>query len=236
MLDMAGQASARDARGRFVPGQSGNPSGKAPGTRNRATLLRAALDSEEGPAMARIIIDKALAGDVVTAKFCISRLEPKPRSLGIEIDLPEGARARDIVAGFDATMRAMAKGEITPEEALQVTRVLDGRRKAIEAAAREAERKARADEELFVGAGFYPARAGTEFPPSPTASEKPCETRAGQSPAPTNKRRPIRDVLRASEGMRATLLHSTCISRSPPPAWLAAAAPCGVFRAEVQRV
>src|SRR6266849_5936562 len=131
------QASARDERGRFVPGQSGNPAGKVPGTRNRATLLRAALDSEDGPAMARVIIDKAVAGDVVTARFCLDRLEPRPRSRAIMIDLPEGTRATDLVAAYDATVRAMAGGEITPDEAVQVTRVLDGRRKAIEAARRE---------------------------------------------------------------------------------------------------
>jgi hypothetical protein len=87
--------------------------------------------------MARIVIDKALAGDVVTARFCLDRLEPRPRGRTIAIDLPEGARASDVVAAFDATLRAMAAGEITPEEAVQVTRVLDGRRKAIEAARRE---------------------------------------------------------------------------------------------------
>src|SRR6185437_9880483 len=37
------------------------------------------------------------------------------------------------------TVRAMASGEITPDEAVQVSRVLDGRRKAIEAAWREEE-------------------------------------------------------------------------------------------------
>src|SRR6185437_9321696 len=108
MLDVAEQGSARDGRGRFVPGQSGNPMGKVPGTRNRATLLRAALDSEDGPAMARIVIDKALSGDVVTARFCLDRLEPRPRGRAIAIDLPEGARMRDVVAAFDATIRAMA--------------------------------------------------------------------------------------------------------------------------------
>jgi hypothetical protein len=51
--------------------------------------------------------------------------------------LPKGTRASDVVAAFDATFRAMASGEITPDEAVQVTRVLDGRRKAIEAARRE---------------------------------------------------------------------------------------------------
>src|SRR5260221_10487334 len=140
MAEGSEQAAMRDRRGRFVPGQSGNPAGKTPGTRNRATLLRAALDSEEGPAMARVVIDKALAGDVVTARFCLDGLEPKPRSRPIEIDLPDGARARDVVAAFDATVRAMAAGEITPDEAVQVTRVLDGLRKAIEAAWREDER------------------------------------------------------------------------------------------------
>jgi hypothetical protein len=147
MTDGVDQNSGRDARGRFLPGQSGNPTGKAPGTRNRATLLRAALDGEEGPAIARIVIDKALAGDVVTAKFCLARLQPmpRPRAQAIELDLPDGRRARDIVAAYDATVKAMASGEITPEEALQVSRVLDGRRKAIEAAWREEERDARAE-------------------------------------------------------------------------------------------
>ena len=87
--------------------------------------------------MARIVIEKALSGDVVTARFCLDRLEPRPRGRAIAIDLPEGARASDVVAAFDMTLRAMAAGEITPDEAVQVTRVLDRRRKAIEAARRE---------------------------------------------------------------------------------------------------
>jgi hypothetical protein len=182
LLGMA-ESSVRDARGRFVPGQSSNPAGKLPGTRNRATLLRAALDSEEGPAMARIVIDKALAGDVVTARFCLDRLEPRPRCRAIAIDLPEGARARDVVAAFDATLRAMAAGEITPDEAVQVTRVLDGRRKAIEAARRETERTERRDEEVIVGAGPGPALGEASLRLTPSAIlGKPLGGRAGQSP------------------------------------------------------
>src|SRR6266403_2089779 len=101
------QSRVRDGGGRFVPGQSGNPAGKLPGTRNRATLLKAALDSEEGPAMARIIIDKALAGDVVTARFCLDRLEPRPRGRAIAIDLPEGARRRGGSGGRNGIARLM---------------------------------------------------------------------------------------------------------------------------------
>src|SRR6266436_505918 len=101
MAKGSGQAAMRDERGWFVPGRSGNPAGKVPGTRNRATLLRAALDSDEGPAMARVVIDQALAGDVVTARFCLDRLEPKPRSRAIAIDLPEGTRVGDLLAAYD---------------------------------------------------------------------------------------------------------------------------------------
>jgi hypothetical protein len=145
-MDFSAHRALRDANGRFIPGQSGNPAGKKPGTRNRATVLREALRDGEDVAAARVVIDKALAGDAVAARFCVGRLEPRPRGRTITLDLPEGAGARDIVAAFDATLRAMAAGEITPDEAVMVARVLDGRRKAL-AAARE-RKHARAEIEI----------------------------------------------------------------------------------------
>jgi hypothetical protein len=216
MTAVSEQGFVRDARGRFLPGQSGNPSGKLPGTRNRATLLRAALDSEEGPAMARIVIDKALAGDVVTARFCLDRLEPRPRGRSIAIDLPAGARASDLVAAFDATLRAMAVGKITPDEAVQVTRVLDGRRKAIEAAWRESGMGRRdGDEEEME----KPSSHGR----GPSTSAHKGEGIAGSAVGDDlrSSRRPPPDPLPRGEGMtkRAAwtshLLHSACISSSP---------------------
>src|SRR6266851_4611900 len=138
-MDGFNQTSMRDANGRFMPGQSGNPAGKKPGTRNRATVLREALAEGEDIAAARIVIDKALAGDAVAARFVVGRLVPRPRGREIEIELPDGASAGDIVMAYDATVQAMAAGEITPDEALTVTRVLDGRLRARKAAGRERE-------------------------------------------------------------------------------------------------
>src|ERR1700757_2048885 len=98
----------RDANGRFVPGRSGNPCGKKPGTRNRATVLREALEEGEDIAAARIVIDKALAGDQVAARFVVGRLmprpRPRPRDREIELDLPEGGTAANVLAGFDTTL------------------------------------------------------------------------------------------------------------------------------------
>jgi hypothetical protein len=137
MNESRNNAPSRDANGRFVPGQSGNPAGKKPGTRNRATVLREALADGEDVAAARIVIDKALAGNAVAARFIIDRLEPRPRGRAISLDLPAGAGAGAVVTAYDTTLRAMASGAITPDEALMVTRVLDGRLRALKAAARE---------------------------------------------------------------------------------------------------
>ncbi len=131
----------RDANGHFLPGQSGNPAGKKPGTRNRATILSEMLDDGEARTIARSVIDKALAGNAVAARFIVGRLTSPPRGRPIELDLPqcssECGSAGDILAASNTTVEAMAAGEITPEEALTVTRVLDFRLKAVTAAARE---------------------------------------------------------------------------------------------------
>jgi hypothetical protein len=126
-------ATARDAGGRFLPGQSGNPAGKRPGTRNRATIVREALDDGEEMAVARSVIDKAKSGDGVSARFLLGLLCPRPRGRAITLDLPYGMSAGDTVAAFNATLLAMAAGEITPDEALTITRVFDGRLQALKA-------------------------------------------------------------------------------------------------------
>src|SRR5262249_54311272 len=59
--------------------------------------------------VARIVIDKALAGDAVAARFLLERLEPKPRGRPIHLDIPEGlSPAGEVVATFNAALRAMA--------------------------------------------------------------------------------------------------------------------------------
>src|SRR5258707_8291685 len=111
-MDGINNAAMRDANGRFAPGISGNPAGKKPGTRNRATVLHEALAEGEDIAAARIVIDKALAGDQVAARFVVGRLMPRPCPRGQEIalDLPAGGGASDVLAAFDVTLAAMARG------------------------------------------------------------------------------------------------------------------------------
>ena len=132
-MSISASTTGRDAAGRFLPGQSGNPTGKAPGTRNRATRLRELVADGEERVIGRVLIDKAKAGDAVAARFVISHLMPLPRGRAVALDFPEGTWPGDVVAMFNATMLAMASGEITPDEALTITRTFDGRLKALKA-------------------------------------------------------------------------------------------------------
>ncbi len=193
-------ATTRDANGRFMAGQSGNPAGKKPGTRNRATLLREALADGEEIRVARIVIDKALAGDGVAARFLIDRLMPRPRDRAIELDLPEGNTAVDALAASNATVAAMAAGEITPDEALRVTRVLDGRLRALKAAVKEREDRR---EEAHPAKNLH--RQDSPHPTIAIAMGTPEQFSQGLS-RPFDKSSGGRGVLPAG------LLHSTCIS------------------------
>jgi hypothetical protein len=134
VMDGMQRTTSRDAGGRFGPGCSGNPAGKRPGTRNRANVLAELLREGEAEAIGRQMIDKAVAGDAAAVRFCAERLIPRPRGRAIQLDVPEGeSPAGEVVATFNAALRAMAAGEITPGEALTVARVLEGRYRVLRA-------------------------------------------------------------------------------------------------------
>jgi len=118
--------------GHFKPGQSGNPAGRPRGARNKATLAIVALLDEAAPRLVREAIDRALDGDSLLLRCCVTRMVPVPRGRPVELDLAEGSEAGDVLASLAATVRAMADGTISPLEASDVAGVLEGQRRAIE--------------------------------------------------------------------------------------------------------
>ncbi|MEJ0069311.1 MAG: DUF5681 domain-containing protein [Pseudomonadota bacterium] len=165
-------AAARDGRGRFVPGCSGNPAGKKPGTRNRATVLKELLRDGEAEAAGRVIIARAVAGDVVAGRFLFERLDPKPRGRPIALPCAAGTLAER----FAAVFAAVAAGELTPDEALALGRLLDLERKLLGAApdAREAAPALTADErEAAVHAELAAVFGEAALAPRPKATPEP---------------------------------------------------------------
>ena len=122
----------------FRPGQSGNPDGRPKGSRNKATLAMEALLDGEAEAITRKAIEMAKEGDMTAIRLCLERILPTIKSRPIEIDLPPVKTAQDIQAAQGAVIAAMAKGEITPDDAGTIAGVLEARRRAIETVELEA--------------------------------------------------------------------------------------------------
>jgi hypothetical protein len=114
--------AGRDTRGRFQPGQSGNPAGKKPGTLNHATRFRLLLEAGDFEAASRVIIEKARAGNLSAARFIVDHVDPRPRGRPITLDVPPEAT---LVERYAALTRAMLAGEISPQEAAAVARLLE---------------------------------------------------------------------------------------------------------------
>jgi len=124
----------------FKPGQSGNPFGRPKGARNKATLAMEALFDGEAEAISRMAINKALEGDMAAIRLCVERILPAVKSRPVEINLPPVETAEDIQAAHGTVIAAMAKGEITPDDAGTIAGVLEALRRAIETVELEARR------------------------------------------------------------------------------------------------
>ena len=62
-------------------GQSGNPAGRPPGSRNPATLAAEVLLEGEAEALTRRAIERAMEGDVTALRLCLERVLPARRTL-----------------------------------------------------------------------------------------------------------------------------------------------------------
>ena len=63
----------------FKPGQSGNPSGRPKGARNKSTVAAEALLDGESEALTRRCIDLEMEGDPTALRLCLSRILPVKR-------------------------------------------------------------------------------------------------------------------------------------------------------------
>jgi hypothetical protein len=113
MTDSLDQIAA-PAPGRWTPGmKSPNPSGRPPGILDKRSRVTKAL-MEDAPAIARVVIDKALEGDMQAAGLVLARVAPaiKQQAEKVEFDLspdrPLGEQAQQI-------LQAVAAGQVDPE-------------------------------------------------------------------------------------------------------------------------
>src|SRR5918993_1369584 len=119
---------------RFKPGASGNPAGKPKGARNRTTVLLERLIEGEAEEVTQTLINAAKAGDMAAIRLVMDRVLPPRKDRPVTFALPKLERAADVVAANAALVEAVAAGDLTPSEAAELSKVLDGFTRAIEAA------------------------------------------------------------------------------------------------------
>lgn len=126
--------TGRDEAGRWRPGISGNNAGKPKGTRHVATLAAEALLDGEAEALTRKAVQLALAGDTAALRLCLDRIAPARKDRPVPFALPSLTKASDAVQASAAIVEAVANGDLTPVEAAEPAKVVDGFTRAIEAA------------------------------------------------------------------------------------------------------
>ena len=113
-------------------GQSGNPSGKPQGARNKATMMVINLMEQGAEEITKAVIDAAKGGDLMAARLVIERLAPPLRERPINIDLPSTTTADGCSEAQNAILQAVGMGELLPGEGATLAGIVENRRRAIE--------------------------------------------------------------------------------------------------------
>lgn len=110
--------ATRDAGGKFLPGVSGNPAGKAPGKRAAivevAQELELALRQHVKPARIIRIIDKLVRkaenGNIAAAKLILDKVLPNAR----DTEESDNGPARILISIENATFKAHQAQQVEP--------------------------------------------------------------------------------------------------------------------------
>ena len=117
----------------FKKGESGNPQGRPPGTRNKTTIAALALIEDEGEQLTRKAVELALNGDLQALKLCMDRLAPPAKERPLEaFKLPQLTDQRSVLEALNAIANQLSEGELLPAEANSICKVLEQYRKHFE--------------------------------------------------------------------------------------------------------
>jgi Family of unknown function (DUF5681) len=101
---------------RFQPGQSGNPAGRPPGSRNKETIAREEELAERAYQAVGRIIDWAQRGNAVAMRICAEWARPSGTNRSLALELPPIKCADDAQAALQAVLAAFSSGAITTRE------------------------------------------------------------------------------------------------------------------------
>ena len=120
--------NGRNTAGQFSAGNSG----RAKGSRNKATIAIESLLQGQAEALTHRSNQKALEGDSVALRLCMERIAPAPKDQPVSFSLPKMNNALDASEAAGSVLSAVSDGELTPIEATRVMGLIDSYRRTLE--------------------------------------------------------------------------------------------------------
>jgi hypothetical protein len=115
--------NGRDTKnGRFTKDNPGRPLG----SRNKYVLAVEAILDGESEALTRKAVEMALAGDTVAMRLCLERIVPPRKDRPVAFPLPKIENPAGATNLMSAMLEAVAKGEVTPCEAGEISKLIEG--------------------------------------------------------------------------------------------------------------
>jgi Family of unknown function (DUF5681) len=122
---------------KFKPGQSGNPDGRPRGARNATTLALEALLDGEAEDLTRKAIELAKAGEMAALRLCLDRIVPPRKDRYVAFPLPAMNGPADAAKSLASIVAAVGSGDLTPSEASELTKLVEGYARVLETADHE---------------------------------------------------------------------------------------------------
>ena len=113
-------------------GESGNPTGKPAGVRNKATVMVQSIMERGAQEIAEAIVGLAKEGDLSAARLVLERLLPPAKERPISLALPSTDTAGGIAEAQQAILQAVAAGDLLLGEGTALAGIVEARRKAVE--------------------------------------------------------------------------------------------------------
>jgi hypothetical protein len=117
----------------FEKGQSGNPAGRPPGSRNKATILAESMFQGEAGTIIQMAIDKAKEGDITAIRLCLERVFPRLRDRATLFEFPPINGAPDALTALTTIMAGVRDGELTAAEGSELSKIVDHYLRTLEA-------------------------------------------------------------------------------------------------------